>query len=119
LGAPSRDAPSGASKSWVLILAAHHPTARVSPLLHRKAFLPGSSITQSIKLKEISRYYMRGKSIGVIADLLGRSDTYEFNRLLHEHTSYSQVGFFQISANAAIPEEIIRIALRDLKPKVS
>lgn len=61
---------------------------------------------------------MRGKSIGVIADLLGRSDTYEFNRLLHEHTSYSQVGFFQISANAAIPEEIIRIALRDLKPKV-
>lgn len=37
---------------------------------------------------------MRGKSIGVIADLLGRSDTYEFNRLLHEHTSYSQVGVF-------------------------
>ena len=37
---------------------------------------------------------MRGNSIGVIADLLGRSDTYEFNRLLHEHTSYSQVGVF-------------------------
>ncbi len=37
---------------------------------------------------------MRGWSIGVIADLLGRADTYDFNRLLHEHTSYSQVGVF-------------------------
>lgn len=37
---------------------------------------------------------MRGESIGLIADVLGRSDTYEFNRLLHDHTSYSQVAVF-------------------------
>lgn len=37
---------------------------------------------------------MRGESIGLIADILGRSDTYEFNRLLHDHTSYSQVAVF-------------------------
>ncbi|WP_157829690.1 hypothetical protein [Pseudomonas fluorescens] len=37
---------------------------------------------------------MRGSSIGFIAEVLGRSDTYGFNRLLHDHTSYSQVAVF-------------------------
>ncbi|MNJ22143.1 hypothetical protein D3C77_165100 [compost metagenome] len=37
---------------------------------------------------------MRGWSIGIIAEVLGRSDTYGFNRLLHNHTSYSQVRVF-------------------------
>lgn len=37
---------------------------------------------------------MRGASIGFIANVLGRSDTYGFNRLLHDHTSYSQVAVF-------------------------
>ncbi len=37
---------------------------------------------------------MRAESIGLIADVLGKSDTYGFNRLLHDHTSYSQVAVF-------------------------
>lgn len=41
---------------------------------------------------------MRGESIAFIADVLGRSDTYGFNRLLHDHTSYSQVAVFSDSS---------------------
>jgi len=41
---------------------------------------------------------MRGESIALIADVLGRSDTYGFNLLLHDHTSYSQVAVFPDSS---------------------
>lgn len=41
---------------------------------------------------------MRGSSIAFIADALGRSDTYGFNSLLHDHTSYSQVAVFPDSS---------------------
>lgn len=37
---------------------------------------------------------MRGESIALIADVLGKSDTYGFNRLLHDHTNYPQVAVF-------------------------
>lgn len=40
---------------------------------------------------------MRGSSIQLIAEVLGRGDTYGFNRLLHDHTSYSQVAVFTTS----------------------
>lgn len=41
---------------------------------------------------------MRGESIGFIADVIGRTDTYGFNRLLHDHTNYSQVAVFPDSS---------------------
>lgn len=75
------------------LLLTIQPHESLRSFIERHFYLAPRS-PESIKLKEISRYYMRGQSIGVIADLLGRSDTYEFNRLLHEHTSYSQVGVF-------------------------
>ncbi|AFK69479.1 hypothetical protein [Pseudomonas putida] len=75
------------------MLLAIQPHESLRSFIERHFYLAPRS-PESIKLKEISRYYMRGQSIGIIADLLGMSDTYGFNRLLHEHTSYSQVGVF-------------------------
>ncbi|MGY3258721.1 hypothetical protein [Pseudomonas chlororaphis] len=69
------------------------PHESLRSFIERHFYLDSRS-PESIKLKEISRYYMRGWSIGFIAELLGRSDTYGFNRLLHDHTSYSQVAVF-------------------------
>lgn len=48
---------------------------------------------------------MRGESIGLIADILGRPDTYEFNRLLHDHTSYSQVAVFPDASQSSYTRE--------------
>ncbi|MBP5068625.1 TniQ family protein [Pseudomonas chlororaphis] len=69
------------------------PHESLRSFLERHFFLDSRS-PESISFKEISRYYMRGESITFIADVLGRSDTYGFNRLLHDHTSYSQVAVF-------------------------
>lgn len=48
---------------------------------------------------------MRGESIGFIAAVLGRSDTYGFNRLLHDHTSYSQVAVFPDASQSSYTRE--------------
>ncbi|WP_146021750.1 MULTISPECIES: hypothetical protein [unclassified Pseudomonas] len=69
------------------------PQESLRSFLERHFFVDSRS-PESIEFKKISRYYMRGESIGFIAAVLGRSDTYGFNRLLHDHTSYSQVAVF-------------------------
>lgn len=70
------------------------PDESLRSFLERHIYLDSKS-PSAMRLREISSFDISASSITVIAEALGKDDLYGFHRILHDHTSYPQMGIFR------------------------